>query len=73
MLKSGLSRNYLLYAVIILILAGSVDWKKCHAQRGRYLLGIVYNGHFQNANDGVVYTDYLKRHGSTHEEFAEGL
>ncbi|MBI4310011.1 MAG: hypothetical protein HY591_06735 [Candidatus Omnitrophica bacterium] len=69
MLKQILSRNIWLYLGLMLILLVSVDWDKCFRQRGRYLLGIFYNGHFQNPRDGLVYRDYLKRHGTDHGAF----
>lgn len=67
MFKQALTRNIWLYLALALLLAQSADWNKCLVQRGKYLLGIVYNGHFQNARDGLVYQDYLKSHGITHE------
>ena len=73
MFKVILSRNIWLYLVLALILGVSVDWNKCVLERGRYLLGIFYNGHFKNSNDGTVYQDYLKRHGLTHDEFQKSL
>ena len=73
MLKSILAKNIVLYLIVGLIIAKSVDWDKCFMQRGKYLLGIFYNGHFQNSRDGEVYHDYLKRHGTTHESFVKNL
>jgi hypothetical protein len=73
MLKLFFSRNFILYAIVALILAQSVDWNKCFKQRARYLLGIVYNGYFQNNMDGIVYNDYLKRHGTNHDAFKNTL
>ena len=73
MFKKILCRNFLLYLVLALVLALSVDWGKCFHQRGKYLLGIFYNGYFQNARDGLVYEDYLKRHGTDHESFKNTL
>lgn len=67
--KYMISRNWVLFVAIGLILTFTVDWQKCFIQRGKYLLGIFYNGYFQNQKDGEVYTDYLKRHGSTPEQF----
>ena len=67
------SRNIWLALGLALILALSVDWDKCFRQRGRYLLGIFYNGHFQNRRDGLVYRDYLKRYGTDHESFKNTL
>ena len=68
-LRHILSRNIWLYLGLMVILAVSVDWHLCFQQRGRYLLGIFYNGYFQNSRDGQVYQDFLKRHGTTHESF----
>ena len=73
MFRRIISRNIWLYLCFMLILAVSVDWDKCFRQRGRYLLGIFYNGHFQNYRDGLVYQDYLKRQGTDHESFKNSL
>lgn len=73
MLKKILFLNLWFYLIIALVLTVSVDWDKCFIQRGRYLLGIWYNGYFQNPLDGQVYKDYLKRHGKTPEEFQRSL
>ena len=65
--------NAWLYLLIIVVLVQAVDWRKCTVQRGRYLLGIFYNGHFENRQDGQVYQDFLKRHGLDHESFTKIL
>lgn len=67
--KNIVSRNIVVYGLIGFVLAVSVDWNKCVIQRGRYLLGIYYNGFFKNEADGLVYRDYLLRHGLTDETF----
>lgn len=72
-IKAILSRNIMLYVVVALMMAYSVDWDKCLHQRGKYLLGIFYNGYFQNHRDGIVYQDYLKRHHLNHESFKNFL
>ena len=61
------ARNIVGWAVLALVLALSVNWRLCTIERGKYLLGIYYNGFYQNASDGIVYQDYLKTHGITHE------
>jgi hypothetical protein len=71
--KSILSRNIVLYCVLALVLSHAVNWDKCFHQRAKYLLGIFYNGYFLNKTDGVVYKDYLKRHGTNHEQFKNTL
>lgn len=73
MISRLLLRNIALYAVIALIFARAVDWDKCFVQRGKYLLGIVYNGHYQNAKDTQVYVDYLKRHHSDNDAFLKRI
>ena len=73
MMKVIVSRNIVLYLALGLIMSKSVDWGKCFNQRGRYLLGIYYNGYFQNNRDGIVYKDYLRRQGTTHESFVQNI
>ena len=73
MIKKILARNVLLVLCIYLLLAVTVNWQECFIKRGKYLLGIVYNGHFQNAHDKIVYEDYLKHHGTTPAIFQQGL
>ena len=73
MFKNILLRNVWLYLILALVLAVSVNWDKCFHQRGRYLLGLWYNGYFQNPLDGQVYKDYLRGHGQTPEEFQRSL
>ncbi len=73
MFKTIVARNLVLYVALMLLLKVSVDWDKCFEQRGRYLLGLWYNGFFKNALDEQVYKDFLKRHGTTAEEFQRGL
>lgn len=73
MLKAILGRNIVVFIILALIVARVVDWDKCFNQRARYLLGIYYNGHFLNSLDGVVYKDYLKRHGTNQAAFQQTL
>jgi len=73
MLKEILGRNIVWWAVLVLFLSVSVNWRLCTIERGKYLLGIYYNGHFQNENDGIIYRDYLKTHGITHEFIKENI
>lgn len=73
MIQQILFRNIFLFLIIGLILAKSIDFQECFIKRGKYLLGIVYNGYFLNDKDKVVYEDYLKRHGSTPEVFQKNL
>lgn len=65
MFKNILGRNIIWWAILGLLLSQSVDWRLCTIERGRYLLGIFYNGYYQNTSDGIVYKDYLKTHGIT--------
>jgi hypothetical protein len=67
MIKKIFARNILWWVFLVLVLSQSVNWNLCAIERGKYLLGIYYNGHFQNASDGIVYQDYLKTHGITDE------
>ena len=73
MLKEILGHNIVWWVLLALFLSVSVNWRLCTIQRGRYLLGIYYNGHFQNENDGTVYRDYLKTHGITHEFIRDNI
>ncbi len=57
-----LARNVVVYAIAALVLAFSVRWPQVEEKRSLYLLGIFYNGFFQNRKDGIVYLDYMKRH-----------
>ena len=54
-------RNITAYIALAAVLTFAVDHAKVRDQRGRYLLGIFYNGHFKNYKDGIVYFDYLVR------------
>ena len=67
MYKKIFARNIVWGALLVLFLSFSVDWRLCAIERGKYLLGIFYNGYYQNTSDGIVYKDYLKTHGITHE------
>jgi len=73
MIKQIFARNIFWVAFIGLILAISVNWRLCTIERGKYLLGIYYNGFYQNMSDGAVYKDYLKTHGITHEFIKENI
>lgn len=73
MIRKIFARNIFLFVIVIVIFSVSMNSKECFDKRGRYLLGIAYNGGFLNANDNVVYEDYLKRHGSSPEIFQQGL
>jgi hypothetical protein len=73
MYKKIFVRNIVLWAILALILSSTVNWRLCTIERGKYLLGIYYNGFFQNVSDGLVYTDYLKTHGITHEFIKDNI
>jgi hypothetical protein len=72
-MKEVLGRNIVWFTLLALILSLSVNWRLCTIERGKYLLGIFYNGFYQNAADGTVYKDYLKTHGITHEFIKENI
>lgn len=67
MFKKIFARNILWWFLLTLCLSSSVNWRLCTIERGVYLLGIFYNGFYQNTSDGIVYKDYLKTHGITDE------
>ena len=67
MFKKIFARNIVWIALLGLLLSQTVNWRLCTIERGKYLLGIFYNGYFQNTQDGIVYKDYLKTHGITDE------
>lgn len=69
MIKKILCRNIFLFLIIALMLSISVSWSECFIKRGKYLLGIAYNGNFKNMKDNDIYEDYLERHGMTPENF----
>ena len=71
--KQIIARNIVWFALLALLLSASVNWRLCTIERGKYLLGIFYNGNFQNDSDGIVYKDYLKTHGITHEFIKENI
>ncbi len=60
-----LGRPLWLYAMLVCVFAVSVDSKIITHQRSRYLLGLFYNGYFENYKDGIVYFDYMARHSPT--------
>jgi hypothetical protein len=66
-------RNIVFWGILAILLSLGVNWRLCTIERGKYLLGIYYNGFFQNTSDGTVYTDYLKTHGITHEFIKENI
>lgn len=59
-LKDILNRAGVAYAVIALALFITVDGKKAHHERARYLVGVFYNENLSNYRDGIVYFDYLR-------------
>jgi len=71
--KKYFSSNIIWYIFLGILLSVSVNWKLCTIQRGKYLLGIYYNGHFQNSSDGEVYKDYLKTHQITDNFIKENI
>ena len=73
MMQKIFARNITLFLLVAIVLLKTVDWQQCFIKRGRYLLGIAYNGHFLNSKDNTVYESYLKRHGSTNEIFQQSL
>ena len=73
MVKEILGRNIVWWALLALLLSQSVNWRLCTIERGKYLLGIFYNGYYQNTSDGIVYKDYLRTHGITHEFIKENI
>jgi len=72
-MKGIFARNIVWFFLLALLLSPSVNWRLCTIERGKYLLGIYYNGFFQNVSDGIVYRDYLKTHGITHEFIKENI
>lgn len=46
-----------LYLLLFSLLATTVDYRQTQMNRLHYLLGIFYNDHFTNWQDGVVYFD----------------
>jgi len=73
MVKKIIAHNIFWYALLALILATGVNWRLCTIERGKYLLGIYYNGYYQNKSDGIVYQDYLKTHHITHEFIKDNI
>ncbi len=71
--KKVFLRNMAWYTFFALFLSLSINWRLCTIERGKYLLGIFYNGYYQNTSDGTVYKDYLKTHGITHEFIKENI
>lgn len=73
MIKRIAATNLVWWALVALALSHSVNWRLCTIERGKYLLGIFYNGFYQNQSDGTVYKDYLKTHGITHDFIRENI
>jgi len=73
MIKAVLGRNIIYWILLALLLSYIVNWRLCTIERGKYLLGIFYNGFYQNTSDGIVYKDYLKIHGITHDFIKENI
>jgi hypothetical protein len=71
--KKIFARNIVWAVALALLMSQSVNWRLCTIERGKYLLGIYYNGFYQNISDGMVYQDYLKTHGITHEFIKENI
>ncbi len=55
------TRYIVLYLVFAVIAATMVDWPAIQYKRSRYLLGIFYNGNFENCRDGQAYVAYMRR------------
>lgn len=72
-MKEIFARNFVWGVLLALLLSPCVNWRLCTIERGKYLLGIYYNGFYQNIADGIVYRDYLKTHGITHEFIKENI
>ncbi len=72
-IKGILNRSCWAYALVILVFAVSVNFPKAFDERGKYLLGIFYNGYFKNLKDGIVYFDYMHRHKPQDAQYTEGL
>ena len=73
MYKKIFFRNIVWWSLLALLMAQSVNWRLCTIERGKYLLGIYYNGYYQNISDGIVYKDYLKTHHITDEFIKENI
>jgi hypothetical protein len=71
--KKILGRNIVWWMLLAWLLSSSVNWRLCTIERGKYLLGIFYNGHYQNTLDETVYKDYLQTHGITHEFIKDNI
>ena len=72
-MKEIFARNIVWGVVLALFLSPCVNWRLCTIERGKYLLGIFFNGYYKNSADGAVYSDYLKTHGITHEFIKENI
>jgi hypothetical protein len=59
--KSVFSSHICIYVLIFAMAHVFVNYPVVAERRNKYLLGIFYNGHFKNCNDGRVYLDYMKR------------
>ena len=71
--KDKLSRNLVWWILLALVMSLHINWRLCTIERGKYLLGIFYNGYYQNAADRIVYEDYLKTQGITHEFITKNI
>lgn len=60
-LSSILGRQLIVYVVLIILAVFLVEWDQVREKRKNYLLGIFYNGYFQNCRDGESYVSYMKR------------
>ncbi len=61
MIKKNLQLSIVGYVVIGVVLFWLVDWRGWEKNRMRYLLGVFYNGHYQNYKDGYLYFDHKVR------------
>ena len=57
----GTSRSVVAYAIIATVFIACFNAPRAFEERSKYLLGIFYNGNFENYKDGIVYFDYMRR------------
>ena len=55
------TRQVTLYLVLMLMAGLTVQWKAVHQKRGLYLLGIFYNGDYQNCRDAKPFVSFMRR------------
>ncbi len=67
------NRHIFVWAIVALMMYVCMDKPKAHDSRGRYLLGIFYNGHFENLKDGIVYLDYMHRIDPSNPDYTAKL